>query len=414
MATTTTELGVYEYVAIDEHGQRVKDSRTAAKLADVHEFLRREKLTPISIVSPKPGADSAASFKGKLPKAVEIADFMREFQIFISASIPEKDALEAIIDGMDGEGRFYHTLVDIRKRVLEGQKLHDAMAAHQEIFSPGVTSALKSGHLKGKLPATLREIADRLEQENELARQVRKALTSPILEIVALLLAMVFMVIGIVPQINDFYTQMAGPEAKLPAVTQFMVVLSQVLPYMMVPTIVGGILYAGWYKKNKNRPEIKKRYDDFYAKIPIVGALLNEVALARFCRDMGGHLSSGIEINMALTIAADTVNNASMAEIILEAAKATEEGQPLSSTLSEYDMFPHTLTSMVLAGETAGRLPEMFAHLTKKYDESAKRKSDGLAAAIAPFTKVGMGVAVGFLAMAVLMPLFSIAGQVSI
>ena len=412
MATDT--LQDYEYTAFDSQGKRVSGTRAALKQGDIHEYLRRENMTPVKISSPK-GGKITTGFKGKLPKSVEIADFMREFQIFIGASIPEKDALAAIIEGMAPDTRFYNTIVDVRKRVLEGEKLHDAMAHHQEIFSPGVTSALKSGHIKGKLPATLREIADRLEEENALAAQVRKALTSPILEIVALIGAMIFMVVGIVPQISDFYRQMAGPNAALPPVTQFMVVLSGALPYLALPTIGGGILAFGWYRRNKNRPEIKAKFDEFYSKIPVVGALLREVALTRFCRDMAGHLSSGIEINMALTIAADTVNNAQMSEIILIAAKGTEEGQALSDILKEHeDMFPHTLTAMVKGGETSGRLPEMFIHLTKKYDESAKRKSDGLAAAIAPFTKVGMGVAVGFLAMAVLLPLFSIAGQVQL
>jgi len=403
MASTAT----YEYAVRDRSGAIVTGKIDADSPAAVASKLKSMGYAPVKISVVKTGGLSmelkVPSFGAKV-KLKELAVFSRQFSTMINSGLSMLRAL-SILEEQQPNKAFATVLTEIRLEVESGSALSISMARHPDIFPPLMVNMIRAGEVGGFLDKVLVQIADNYEAEVRLRGKVKSAMTYPVVVLIMAILMSIGMLLFIVPTFAGLFT---SPGGSLPAPTQILVNLSNFLKIAIVPIVIVLIVLSVVWRRVKHQDNVRNFVDPIKLKVPIFGQLFRKIALARFCRNLGTMLSSGVPILQSLDIVADTSGNMVVANAVRDIQESVRSGESLTEPLSKHDIFPPMVTQMLSVGEDTGALDTMLHKISDFYDQEVEATTEQLTALIEPLMIAVLGGLVGSMIVALYMPIFKI------
>jgi type IV pilus assembly protein PilC len=403
MAATAT----FEYAVRDRTGSIVTGKIEADSPAAVASKLKSMGYAPVKISQVKSGG---LSMEIKLPKVgskvklKELAVFSRQFSTMINAGLSMLRAL-SILEEQQPNKAFASILTEVRLEVESGSALSVSMAKHPDIFPPLMVNMIKAGEVGGFLDKVLTQIADNYEAEVALRGKVKSAMTYPVVVLIMAILMTIGMLLFIVPTFAGLFTSLGG---SLPAPTQILVSLSDFLKVAIVPIVILTIVGFVVWGRVKHTERVREFVDPLKLKVPIFGQLFRKIALARFCRNLGTMLSSGVPILQSLDIVADTSGNVVVAHAVRDVQESVRNGESLTEPLAKHDIFPPMVTQMLAVGEDTGALDSMLHKISDFYDQEVESTTEQLTALIEPLMIAVLGGIVGSMIVALYMPIFKI------
>jgi type IV pilus assembly protein PilC len=296
-----------------------------------------------------------------------------------------------------------YIISDIRQNVETGSSLKNAFEKYRNVFSDFLLGMLEAGETGGKLSNTLQMTADYLEKQATLRQKVKSAFAYPVVVGVMCLLIVSYLVICVVPVFSKIYRQL---HVSLPGPTQFLVVSSNAFRHWWWAVLLGTVLFVIGFRKLLVHPAFRKRWDIFKLDMPVFGKLNRMVVVSRMMRTFAMLTSAGVSFIEALGVAARVANNYKSTEITKKMQETIESGNPLASSMRNYDIFPPMIIQLTAAGEEAGVLPEMVNKGVDFLDQDIDRHIASLLVKLEPALTVIMGSIVGFILMGVYMPMF--------
>ena len=397
-------MKVFKYVARTADGATYKGKMRGSNRESVVEILQGRDLVVVDVKE-----DIGLSLErlneiniGGVPIKEKVR-FMRQLATMISAGIPLAKAISILQD--QAENPFMkRALSDALADVEGGLSLSEAFKKQNGLFDDIVISLLSAGEASGKLDEILKKISVELDEKKKLQDRIKSAFIYPIILVVIMVLVVVLLMFVLVPALNDIY---ADSNAALPAPTQLLINMSNSMQhywwlYLLV-TLIGIVLFK-YYAGTKQG---KRFLDTVILKVPIFGTLIRKVQIAQFTRVLTLLLSSGLSIVEALDLTAKSLSNVNYREVVEKATEEVQKGTSLSLPLSRSDYFPLIISQMVAVGEESGQLDMILQKLSEDYNDEVKVMTENLSTAIEPLMLVIMGGMIGFIAIAVYMPMFT-------
>lgn len=394
----------YLYTAVDANGRQYKSVMEAESEQAAISRLREQSLHCMAIEVTKRGSKKAM---GKIkPKSLVV--FSRQFATMIDAGIPILRSLEILVT-QTKDPFLKAALEQVLMDVKGGTTLNESLAKHPNVFSKLYVNMIRAAELGGILDTILDRLSGFLEYENEVRGKIKGALTYPILVLSFSQLMLFVLFSFVLPKFKEIFSDM---NAKLPPLTAAMFGFGDFMSHswwIILLTLAGifvGIKYWG------RTPRGRWQLDAIKLRIPVIGDLALKMSVARFCRTFGTLISSGVPMMRSLEIVGETLNNAVLIAAVEQTRIAIREGNRLSSPLQASGLFPSMVTQMIDVGEESGRLSEMLVKVGDFYDQEVESAVKGLTSMIEPALIIFLGVVVGFIAISVMSPIFSIVNEV--
>ncbi|MCY7413486.1 MAG: type II secretion system F family protein [Salinibacterium sp.] len=405
MATATS----FAYKGRDAAGKIVKGKVDAASETAVASRLRTMGIAPTSIAAAGSGSglNKEVSLGGLFEKRVGLKDLAvmsRQMSTMISAGLSLLRTLTILTDQSENP-TLKKTLDRVRLDVEAGASLSEAFAKHEVIFPPLMINLIRAGETGGFLEGSLESIAENYEKEVKLRGTIKSAMTYPVVVLIMALLGVVGMLIFIVPVFETMFDGLGGT---LPLPTLVLVWLSGILQWLGPVLVVVIIAFSFWWAKNKNTERVRKAVDPIKLKLPVFGALMTKIAIARFTRNFSTMMKSGVPILQALSIVGSTSGNYVIEKALIAVQEAVRQGKTVSGPLSEESIFPSMVTQMISVGEDSGALEGMLGKIADFYDQEVESTTEQLTALIEPLMIAFMGVVLGGMIVALYLPIFSI------
>lgn len=405
----------YRYTAKNMEGTTVKGTIDAQNENDVVGELRKKNLIIMGIseeTSRKKGG-GGFSLKSKAKpgkhKKDELVVFTRQLATMISAGITLLDALEILVDQMENPG-FKKTLSDVAEDIRTGNDLSKALSKFPKCFSNIYVNMIKAGEVSGQLDEILVRLAEYLEDATKLKREIKSAMTYPVVSLVLILGITMFLMVGVVPSFKPVFESL---EIELPGVTKGVLQASELIKGHFLETMacmVALVIAFMIFKKTRRGGRV---IDWFFLKMPIFGPLFRKVALSRFSRTFSTLIRSGVPILGSLEIVAATSGNVIISDAVLEAKESVKNGNTLADPLSKSWVFPPMVTRMINIGEKSGALEGLLEKISTFYDDQVSAQVKSLTSLIEPLMIGVMGFLVGGIVLAVFLPIFKIQEKLS-
>ena len=407
-------MPIFHYQAFDATGALHKGTQDAANESEVRQLLRSKDLFPKEIRTSRftRKSNKAKSSEGfKLPEfakrrnyAKSLMLFTRQLEVLLDATIPYDKAFQLIIPQTEDHS-FQSILSEIRGRLLEGESLANSMEKHPEAFPAMYISMVRSGENGGNLGMIMKRLADYYERQDRLRSQIRSAMIYPAFMTVFGFAVVVFMVTNIVPKITRIFE---SRDAALPLPTRLLIGLSEllsgnllVLAVVVMLMILSGTIFL--------RSPSGRRFRDWTElKLPMFNRIWIKILVARYCQTLGTLLKSGVDLKTSLEIAKHVVVNrrfiSALDKMIID---VNNKGVPLSAAMGKLEYFPEYVRHVVAIGEEAARVDELLEKVADRMQEEIQSLVEALTALLQPALILLMGGIVGFIALAVLLPMLS-------
>ena len=383
-------------------GERVADNKEA-----VMAILRRDQIL-VSSVKEKGREVALPKLGGGVP-AKDLAIFTRQFSVMIDAGLPLVQCLE-ILGSQQENKTFAKVLQQTRMDVEGGASLADAMRKHPKVFDDLFTNMIAAGEAGGILDTILKRLATYIEKSVKLKAQVKGAMVYPVavIGIAAIVIAVILWKV-----IPTFASMFAGLNAELPLPTRFVIGLSKwfvrLLPFIIVGGVLGTIGFRRYYATHGGRRVV----DRALLRMPILGTLIQKIAVARFCRTLSTLISSGVPILDGLEITARTAGNAIVEDAIMVVRKGVESGLTVAQPLKETKVFPPMVVQMIGVGEQTGALDAMLSKIADFYEDEVDQAVANLLTLMEPVMILFLGISVGGIIIAMYLPLFDLISKLS-
>lgn len=404
----------FKYAAKDTGGQTVQGTIQAETKADAVAELRKRSLVVLRLdEGAKGGGRSLGSLTiGKVkPKAksAEVVVFTRQLATMIGAGLSLLESLEVLRDQSETPG-MRATCDVLVTEVRGGADLSSAMSQCPKVFDHLYISMVKAGEVSGQMDVILNRLAAYQEETAELRREIKSAMTYPVISMILVIGITLFLMVGVVPTFKGVFESM---ELELPAITQMVLATSDWLlaniffmPVAVVATIVG----IGAMKRTQRGRLV---WDHGMLRLPVFGGLLQKVCLARFSRTFATLIRSGVPILSTLDIVSDTAGNEVVASAVVEARENVRVGQQLSQPLAKRKVFPPMVTRMIAIGERTGALEVLLEKIADFYDSQVKAMVKALTSLIEPLLIAFMGIVVGGVVLSIFAPIMSLIEKLS-
>lgn len=390
-------------------GEIRKGTMEAESEAAVQNRLRAQQLSPTKVK--KKGFELKINLtlgSGVEPK--ELVKFIRQFATMIDAGLPLVQCLE-ILSNQEPNKVFQAALRDIKSTVEQGATFSDALRRHPKIFDELFVNLVQAGEVGGILDTILNRLAVYIEKRVKLARQVRGALAYPMAVIVIMIVVMVVLMTFVIPAFEGMFAEFGAKDA-LPALTKIVIATSKSFVSYLPFTIVGGIGAAFGAVTIYRTPRGKRIVHKTMLRLPIIGGVLQKIAVARFTRTLGTLLASGVPILDALEIVAKTAGNVIVEEGLVYTRARISEGKNMAEPLGEIKVFPGMVVQMVAVGEQTGALDTMLNKIADFYEEEVDVAVAALTALLEPALMVMVGAMVGVVLVSMYLPIFDLAGKI--
>ena len=401
-------MPVYQWVGKNRLNKVQKGEMEALSEAAVRASLVRQKIAPTRI-KPKP-KDLFANISFLQPKVKEkdIILFARQFSTMIDAGLPIIQCLDILHTQQDNT-TFKKVLKQVKESVEGGATMAEALKAFPKHFDSLFVNMIAAGEAGGILDTILRRLAAYMEKAARLKARVKGAMTYPLATLAIAVIVLAVILVFVIPVFEEMFADFGS---ELPAPTQFVVFLSDMVKSKILYIIAAAILFGFAFKKYYATEKGRDATDALVLKLPVFGMLLRKVAVAKFTRTMGTMLTSGVAILEALDIVAKTSGNRSVEKAIYNVRSGIAEGRTMADPLTESGVFPPMVCQMISVGESTGALDAMLEKIADFYDEEVDQAVENMTALIEPIMLVFLGVTIGGLVIAMYLPIFKLAGAI--
>jgi type IV pilus assembly protein PilC len=404
-------MPTFSYEALDSRGRVVSGSVEAPDAQSVVRDLRNSRYTVTNIREKKDSLRALRMLSQRFERVslYALAIFTRQFAVLFNSGISTVRGLEGL-GRQSLNARLTRAIQAVYDDIRGGYSLAKAMARHPDVFSPVYISMVKAGEMSGAMGEILDRLATFLERELTLQKKVAAATTYPAVVFVACVTVTFILVTYVFPTFIDLFE---GIDVRLPWITRSLIWITSTIrnPLVMLPILAAigaGIYSVLQYFKT---PWGRRQRDRLLLDLPVLGVLMKKVALSRFCRTLGTLLGSGVPMVHALEIVSKAAGNDVISDVIEEVQMGLKAGMRLSQPLKEYRLFPPMLAQMVAIGEETGNLPLMLNKLADFYDLEVEHSLEALTAMLEPVMILFMGIAVGYVLLAVFIPVYDLVGQ---
>jgi type IV pilus assembly protein PilC len=405
-AARTNVLENFVWEGTDKRGVKMKGESSAKNANLLRAELRKQGINPTVVRNkPKPLFGKA----GKSISAQDISVFSRQIATMLQAGVPMVQSFDILAQGQKNP-RMRDMLIDIRDNIAGGSSLSEAMARHPVQFDLLFRNLTRAGEGAGVLDTVLDTVATYKERTEAIKGKIKKALFYPAAVIAVAILVSAVLLIYVVPQFEEVFK---GFGADLPAFTQMIVNASRFLTsyWWLVLLIVAGSA-VGFIAIYKRSPALERNVDRLMLKLPVLGQILHQSAIARFARTLALTFKAGVPLVEAL----DTVGGATGSIVYNEAVQRIRQdvavGYQLNVAMKQVNLFPHMVVQMTAIGEEAGALDTMLLKVAEFYEQEVNNSVDALASLIEPFIMVVIGVLVGGMVIGMYLPIFKLAATV--
>lgn len=402
----------FTYLAVGKNGESIKGTYDATDRETVVKSLVNQGIRPLRVSeSTKSAGGSFALFGQGRVKSDAIVIFTRELSAMVGAGVPLLRALNSLQAHTESP-QLKKILASVSKDVEAGSPLADALAKYPNTFSDVYTNMVKAGETAGILDDILKRLAFQQEKNATIRKKIKSAMTYPMVLVFITVLAFFGLMLFVIPQIGKILTDLGGEDAQLPLLTQVMLGISGLITtywYILIPAAAGGVyMFLKWLKT----PAGKSVLHQVVLKIPGLKSIVIKVAVARFSRTFSALIGAGVPVLEALDVTARAVGNVVYEKALLDAAKAVENGDTLSSVIEANPIFPSIVAQMLSVGEETGQTDTVLVKVADFYEEEVDVAIDGISAIIEPVMIVFMGSMVGVIAASVMMPIASLSQSV--
>ncbi len=401
MAGTTQ----YSYKVRDNQGKFTEGKVEAVSEAAVAERLRSMGYVPLEVRPSNAGMQREINlgFKKRV-KTKDLAVFSRQFATMIDAGLTMLRALTIMADQSENP-ELCKVLRAVKQDVEAGNSLSAAFAKAPETFPPLMVSMTRAGEAGGFLDVSMQQIADNFEADVKLRGKIKAALTYPIVVFCLAILMCIGLLIFVVPVFEGMFETLGG---ELPLPTKILVFLSDALRFLLPILIVATMAGVWVWRKYHHTDRVRNVVDPLKLRIPVFGKLFQKLALARFARNLGTLLSSGVPILQSLDIVSETTGSVVISRALDQVGESVRRGESIAGPLAQHEVFPSMVVQMIASGEEAGAIDQMLNKIAEFYDAEVEATTEALTALIEPLMIAFLGAVVGSMIIALYMPIFKI------
>jgi type IV pilus assembly protein PilC len=397
-------MAVFKYRGTDPGGQPIQSIIEAKDKQQALDLLKNRRITVREIKR------DLSSVQLRMPEKIKEEDIListRQLSVMIDAGLPIVKALD-IIAAQASKKKMRDMYVDIKSNIETGSEFNKALGKYKKDFGDLYVNMIAAGEAGGLLDNVLDRLAGYLEKSISLKRKVKAAMTYPTVVLIVAVGVVYGLMVFIIPKFKDMYEGFGG---ELPALTQLAISMSDFLSKWYG----GGLIFAGIVitftalKLTYSRsPAGRYKLDQIMLRIPKIGDLIRKVAVSKFARTFGTLLASGVAILEALDIVAKTSGNKVIEKALMDSKRDIESGKTIVEPLEKSGVFPSMVVQMISVGEETGSLDQMLSKIADFYDDEVDRAVEGLTKLIEPFLMLFVGGAVGFVIIAMYLPIFKL------
>ncbi|AIL07560.1 type II secretion system F family protein [Stenotrophomonas maltophilia] len=406
VARATMELQPFVWEGTDKRGVKMKGEQLAKNANLLRAELRRQGINPGQV---KPKSKPLFGAAGSPVKPKDIAFFSRQMATMMKSGVPIVSALDIIASGHKNP-RMKKLVDTIRTDIEGGSSMYEAVSKHPVQFDELYRNLVRAGEGAGVLETVLDTVATYKENIEALKGKIKKALFYPIMVVVVAMLVSGIMLVFVVPQFEDVFKSFG---AELPAFTQMVVNLSRFMVswwWLMLLVAIGtAVALVMSYKRS---PKMQHAMDRFVLKVPVIGQIMHNSAIARFSRTTAVTFKAGVPLVEALGIVAGATGNTVYEEAVLRMRDDVSVGYPVNMSMKQTNLFPHMVIQMTGIGEEAGALDAMLFKVAEYYEQEVNNSVDALSSLLEPMIMVFIGTIVGGMVIAMYLPIFKLGAVV--
>ncbi len=404
MATST-----FTWAGKAKDGKIQKGEMAASAKEEVIALLRRQGITVTTVKAKAKGLEiKIPGFGGGGVKDKDIVIFTRQFATMIDAGLPLVQCLE-ILSGQTENKTLAKAVSQIRSDVESGSTYADALGKFPRIFNDLYVNLVAAGEVGGILDTILGRLTGYIEKNMKLKKQIKSAMVYPVVVLVVAVGVIAVLLVFVIPMFAQMFKDMHG---ELPAPTKLVIAASDFLKHYIIHMIVSvaAVIFGlkRFYRTRKGQLII----DKLLLRAPIFGNLIRKIAVSKFTRTLGTLMGAGVPIMDGLEIVAKTAGNRVVENAIMDTRQSISEGKNLSDPLAKSKVFPSMVVQMINVGETTGALDAMLSKIADFYDDEVDSAVEAMTAALEPALMVFLGIGVGFIIIAMYLPIFKMADVV--
>lgn len=405
----------FTYTGEDKNGATVTEVVEAVDRFAVYEIARVAGHVIVSIGEKKKFDLKTLLNVEKLEYAIsrvkddELVMVTRNLGSMLVAGLPLTRAL-SVIQRQSKNPRLKGVMLDISERINKGEQFNEALAQHPKVFNDLYVAMIQAGEEGGNMSTALQTLSIQMERSSSLRKKIKGAMIYPVIVITILVIIGILMMIFVMPSITGTFKSL---DVDLPATTQALIASSDFMAAHTVLVLVGMVAFVVGFLYALQTPYGKITTSWIIPRLPVIGKMAKETNAARTARTLSSLLSSGVDVIRALQITEQVVQNYFYKQIIAEAARRVEKGTALSEVFIEReDLYPILVGEMILVGEETGGIANMLGELAIFYETEVEQKTKDLSTIIEPLLMVFIGGAVGFFALAMIAPIYSIGDSI--
>jgi len=396
-------MPIFKYKALAKD-RTMQSGMVEANNRDYVEEILREKGLSIVAIAEKSASRLNLDFLNRI-KIKDIVIFSRQFSVLVSANVAMVQSLKILVDQTNNP-TFKTVISKIADEVDAGSPLSEALGKRPKIFSNFYVSVVRSGETSGRLDEVLSYLADEMEKDYDMMSKVKGAMIYPAFVLLSLGVVGVVMMIFVVPKLTAILTETG---VQLPLTTRILIGTSSFMSnFWWLIIIIGVALFFG-LRFYISRPRGRKQFDFLKLKLPIFGRLFQLIYLVRFTRSMNTLIVGGVTIAHGLEVASEVVSNEIYQELIKKTIKEVEDGNSISSVFMDSKVIPKMVSQMLNIGEKTGKMDVILARITDFYGREISTMVANLMTLMEPIIMIMMGVAVGIMVAAIILPMYNLA-----
>lgn len=400
-------MAIYNYKAENSEGKIKRGQAVGISDSEVISKLKKKDLTVLEISDTTDELLTRFTRFISPVKTKDVVVFSRQFSVMISANVPVVESLLVLVDQTNNI-TLKNMIAEIAFDVDSGSFLSDALGKHPKIFSDLFVNIVRSGETSGRLDEVLNYLADEMESSYDMISKMKGAMIYPAFIITALLGVGLVLMVYVIPNLTSILTETG---AALPFSTRAVIGVSNFLVkyfWLVILLAIAGVFVIKLYLRTYAG---RRQWDLMKIKMPIFGKLFQYIYLMRFTRSLSTLLKGGVAITRGLEIVAAVVGNTIYKELILETLESINDGNPLATVFEASNRVPRMVPQMISVGEKTGKIDSVLDRLTAFYSRESNNMLDNLSKLMEPLIMVIMGVGVGVMVAAVLLPMYNLASQ---